>query len=140
MGASGKAEAVLEWAKGWPDLDGYLKLNAITNQEGDAALNVVNNDLEVQRYIDGTAVRNFTLQLRIMTAWSDGFDAVNAEAEALASSWQDWVAEQYGAGNVPAIGNVMAIEPVWNVPALNYVNEDEGLAEYIVQAVITYEE
>lgn len=140
MGASGKAEAVLEWAKGWPDLDGYLKLNAITNQEGDAALNVVNNDLELQRYIDGSSVRQFTLQLRIMTAWSDGYDSVNAEAEALASSWQDWVSEQYGAGNVPAIGNVTAIEPVWNVPSLNYINEDEGLAEYIVQAVVIYEE
>lgn len=140
MKAEGKAAAVLEWAKGWPDLGGYLKLNAITNKEGDAALNVVNNDAYVQRYIDGTAVRRYTVQLRIIAAWSDGYDPVNVEAEALAASWQDWVSEQYGLGNVPEIGNVTSIEPVWNVPALNYVNQDEGLAEYIVQAVIEYEE
>lgn len=140
MTAQGKAAAMLDWAKGWPDLGGYLKLNAIVNEEGDAAMNVVQNDAALVTYIDGTSVRRYTMQLRIVAAWSDGYDPVNVEAEALAASWQDWVSEQYGLGNLPKIGNVTAIEPAWNVPALNYVNQDEGLAEYVVQVFVTYEE
>lgn len=143
MKATGKTAAVLEWAKGWPDLEGYLKLNAIVTEDGDASLNVVQNDAAVSRFIDGTAVREYTFQLKVITAWSDGFDAVNERAEAFAASWQDWVSAQYALGNVPDFGEgaeVTAIEPMWNVPALNFVYQDDGLAEYVVQAVVTYEE
>ena len=135
----GKAEAFLEWAKGWPELDGFLKLNAITTDEGDCSLNVVQNDAAVERYIDGTAVREFTFELRTIAPWSSGYDPVNLQAEAFAASWQDWVASQFP-GNVPDFGaaEVTAIEPSWNVPALNFVYQDDGLAEYLVQAKITY--
>lgn len=142
MRAEGKTAAVFEWAKSWPELDGFLKLNAITTEEGEAAINIVQNDAEMSRYIDGTAVRQFTFQLKFIALWSNGFDPVNQAAEAFAASWQDWVSAQYEAGNLPDFGdaNITGIAPVWNVPALNFVYQDDGLAEYLIQAVITYEE
>ena len=142
MNAQGKTAAMLEWAKTWPELDGYLKLNAFVTEDGEASLSPVQNDAVVTRYIDGTAVRRYTFQLRMMTMWSGGYDPVNEAAEALAASWQDWVAAQYDLGNVPDFGGakVTGIEPVYNVPALNFVYQDDGLAEYLIQAVVTYAE
>lgn len=142
MNAEGKTAAMLEWAKGWPELDGYLKLNAFVTQDGEASIAPVQNDAVVQRYIDGTALRRYTFQLRVMTLWSGGYDPVNEAAEALACSWQDWVSRQYAEGNLPDFGGaeVTGIEPVYNVPALNFVYQDDGLAEYLIQAVVEYQE
>ena len=142
MNAEGKTAAMLEWAKGWPELDGYLKLNAFVTQDGETSIAPVQNDAVVQRYIDGTALRRYTFQLRIMTLWSGGYDPVNEAAEALACSWQDWVSRQYAEGNLPDFGGaeVTGIEPVYNVPALNFVYQDDGLAEYLIQAVVEYQE
>lgn len=142
MNAEGKTAAMLEWARGWPELDGYLKLNAFVTQDGEASISPVQNDAVVQRYIDGTALRRYTFQLRVMTLWSGGYDPVNEAAEALACSWQDWVSRQYAEGNLPDFGGaeVTGIEPVYNVPALNFVYQDDGLAEYLIQAVVEYQE
>ena len=142
MKANGKTQAMFEWAKGWPGLDGYLKLNAIVAEEGEASMSVVQNDAAVREYIDGTADREYTFQLRIVALWSGGYDPVNEAAESLAASWQDWVAEQYGEGNVPDFreAKVTGIRPVYNVPALNFVYQEEGLAEYLIQAVVEYTE
>lgn len=142
MAAQGKTSAMLEWAKSWPDLDGYLKLNAFVTQDGEASLAPVQNEAVLSRYIDGTALRQYTFQLRIMTLWSGGYDPVNEAAEEFAASWQDWVERQYDLGNLPDFGeaNITGIEPVYNAPALNFVYQDDGLAEYLIQAVVTYEE
>lgn len=138
---SGKTQAALEWAKGWPELDGYLKLNAIISEEGDASFDTSYNDVAVAKYNDGTAKRQYTFQLRIIAPWSDGFDPVNIEAERLASSWLDWLSHQYP-DNVPEWegADITGIEPAQNAPALNRVFEAESLAEYLIQAVITYNE
>lgn len=136
----GKTDAALEWAKGWSHLDGYLKLNALINEDGDATLTTTYDDAVIQKYIDGTAVRQFTFQLRVITSWSDGYDSTNIEAMKLATSWLDWVNEQYEIGNIPDFGDaeITSIEADQNTPALNKVDQDESLAEYLIQAVITY--
>lgn len=136
---TGKAKAVLEWAKGWEELDGFLKLNALITQEGQATLNTVTNDSIVQKYIDGTAIRHYTVQLKVITSWSDGYDPVNVEAERLASSWLDWVNRQFPE-NVPEWegADITGIEALQNAPALNRVFENDSLAEYVIQAQITY--
>lgn len=138
----GKTKAALEWAKEWPQLDGYLKLNALITEDGEATFNTAYNDVAVDTYNDGTAKRQYTFQLRIMAPWSDGYDPVNIQAEQLAASWLDWVSEQYELGNLPEWEGVefLSIEPAQNAPALNAVYKDESLAEYMIQAIITYVE
>lgn len=139
MKTAGKTEAVLEWAKGWPDIGGYLKLNAISSESGDASLDTVYNDAKVQDYIDGRALREYTFALVMMADWSDGFDATNAEANRLSESWIDWVDSQFP-DNVPEWPGAMfhSIESVYNVPSLAAVYQDESLAKYMFQAKITY--
>lgn len=139
MKTAGKTEAVLEWAKGWPDIGGYLKLNAISSESGDASLDTVYNDAKVQDYIDGRALREYTFALVMMADWSDGFDATNAEANRLNESWIDWVDSQFP-DNVPEWPGAIfqSIESVYNVPSLAAVYQDESLAKYMFQAKIAY--
>lgn len=136
-----KAQSALEWAKGWPHLDGYLKLNAIITDDNDATLDTTQTDSVIKKFIDGTAERVFTFQLRIIAAWSDGYDSTNVEAMKLASNWKDWVNSQYQVGNVPDFGEdakITGIESPKNSPALNAVYKNDNLAEYLISAEIFY--
>lgn len=137
-----KTPAVFDWLLTWPELDGYLKLNAILAQANQAAFNVVPNEAVVESFIDGTARRRYTFQLKAVLPWSDGYDGVNADADRLVASWHDWVAEQYQKGNLPLWedAQITDIRPTENAPGLNFVYQDEGLAEYVFEAVIDYEE
>ena len=140
MKMEGKTDAALEWAKGWEKLDGFLKLNALINQEGEATFTTAYNDRIVTKYNDGTAKREYTFQLRLIAPWSDGYDSTNIEAERLATEWYDWVSAQYELGNVPDWdgANIESIEPINNAPALNAVFQEDSTAEYVIQAIITY--
>lgn len=136
---AGKTAAVLEWAKGWPELDGYLKLNALIAEDGEATMATSYTDSPLETYNDGTAKRRYSFFLKVVTAWSDGYDPVNEDAEKLASSWLDWVNDQYPA-NVPDWpgASIVGIESAQGQPSLSAVYQDDGLAEYAIQAVITY--
>lgn len=139
----GKTKAALEWAKGWPELNGYLKLNAIDSETvGDAAIMPTSNDFVIRQYIDGSADRYFTFELRMVVGWSDGFDTVNEEAVRLMESWLEWVAEQYPR-NVPDFGpyaKVTAIEPLGNMPEPALVYAEGQTAEYSFSARVYYTE
>lgn len=143
MNIEGKTRAVLTWAKGWPELAGYLKLNAIdANETGDAAMLPAYNDVAVTEYIDGTADREYTFELRIVLPWSAGTDDVNADASTLSESWLDWVSESYPT-RVPEFGThatITGIEPVQNVPTAAMVYPDNNTAEYSFSAKIYYTE
>lgn len=143
MDIIGKTNAVLDWAKGWPELGGYLKLNALnTETVGDAALITDYNDYAINEYIDGTADRYFTVDLRMVLSWSDGFDGTNSEAVRLMESWMEWVAEQYPR-NVPDFGHnatVTDIQPLQNVPVPSMVYAENQTAEYSFSARIFYTE
>lgn len=137
----GKARAVFEWAKGWPGLDGYLKLYAIITEDGDASIDPVVSDEPITTYIDGTADREYTFVLRFVVPWSDGTNEVNLQAQELASDWYSWVEEQYPT-NVPDWpgAEITGIAPEYNIPTLNAVYQNDGLAEYAIEATISYTE
>lgn len=139
MRIEGKTDAALEWAKTWPNLDGFLKLNAIDAEDGDAALTTIFTDAKGKPFIDGTARHEFTFGLKMMLPWSDGHDPINAEAERLMEQWRDWVDEQYPE-NIPEWDcEIEGIEALYDVPAVMVYSED-SLAEYNFLAKITYTE
>lgn len=138
---NGKTRAVFDWLLTWPQLDGYLKANAILAEPDSASFNVTPNERVLEEFIDGTARRRYTFQLKMVLPWSDGYDGVNLAAEALVSSWHDWVSAQFAAGNVPLWeAEITDIRPTENAPGLNFVYQEEGLAEYVFEAEIRYEE
>lgn len=137
----GKAKKLLEWLKGWDGFDDYLKLNAIVSKEDDASLNIVVNDEVVQRFIDGSAIRDFSFQVKMVYPWSDGYDDTNSEAFDSMSSLLDWLDEQIPT-NAPDWDGAEVMELIFinNVPSLDYVLEGDEMAEYSVTAKIRYKE
>lgn len=135
-----KTQAVFEWAKEWPEIGGYLKLNALNVDSGEASMATVVSDKAVTEYIDGTAERVYTFALNIVLDWSNGYDSVNGAAMALASSWMQWVRTQDKAGNMPELPNAWKIEPLQDIPALAMVYDDDSLAKYQFQARVYYRE
>lgn len=139
MRIEGKTDAVLEWAKTWEHLDGFLKLNAILTDDDDASLSTVFSDSKGEPFIDGSARHEYTFMLKLVLPWSDGHDPINAEAELLMEQWRDWVDEQYPA-NVPDWDcEIEDIRALYDVPAVT-VYQEESLAEYNFQARIIYVE
>lgn len=143
MNIEGKTAAVKAWLETYPELDGYLKLNATELESGERSVDTVTNDESVREFIDGTKERAFTFALVMVCDWSSGFDSVNAEAVAWGERWLDWCAHQYQAGNLPDFGagaTIIGVEPLQNVPGLAAAYQEEQLARYLFQARITYRE
>lgn len=136
-----KADKLLDWAKQWEGFDGYLKLNALVAKEGDSSLNIVANDRVVEQYIDGSAIREFTAQFKMVCSWSDGYDNTNIEAYELFSGFIDWVNDQFPTNcpNWPDAA-ITGIETQENAPSLDFVNEQDDVAEYSVNVIINYQE
>lgn len=141
MSAQGKTKAVKEWLETWPELGGYLKLNGTELKDGERSINTVFSDNVVSEFIGGKKVKEYVFALVLVANWSSGYDAVNEEAENLASAWVDWVNAQMQAGNVPDFGSdcdIRGIESLYDKPALAMVYQEEMLAKYMFQAKITY--
>lgn len=139
MHIEGKTKAAVEWAKTWPELNEFLKLNAILNEDGDASFNTAFTSTQGIPYVDGTAQRDYIFMLKMMLPWSDGHDPINEQANALMEKWRDWVDEQFPK-NVPAWDcEIDGITALYDVPAVTVYQED-SLAEYSFQAKITYTE
>lgn len=138
----GKTKAALEWAKTWPHLNDFLKLNSILiSEENDASLvPVPNSTADDEPFIDGTARHRRIFMFRIVLPWSDGYDPTNLQAEKLATDWMDWVNEQYPS-NIPDWPNadIEEIKALSDTPAIQ-ISQEESLAEYNFQARITYTE
>lgn len=135
-----KKDALIAWAKTWPHLDDYLKLNAILTDEGEASLNTISKETQPEQvFIDGTDDIEYTFQLKLVLPWSDGYDPVNAEALALMEDWMDWVDEQYPS-NIPEWdGTIHSIEAVEDEPSV-MVYQEESLATYNFIVKISYTE
>lgn len=137
-----KAGKVIDWAKEWHGFDGYLKLNAIVTVKGDASLVTNPVDITDVKYIDGTAERRFLFNLRIILPWSDGFDGTNESSMAFATELYDWVVEQNELKNYPEWEGAIVTEvfPTQSFPTVNFVYEEDEMAEYLVSVEIDYKE
>lgn len=134
-----KTDAVIKWAKTWPHIDEYLKLNAILTDNGEASLNTIGTEKVGDLFIDGTPkYHDYTFMLKMVLPWSDGYDDINADAQRLMEEWMDWVDEQWPE-NVPEIGTVEAIDAVASEPTIMVYQED-SLAEYNFICRIRYTE
>lgn len=143
MNTEGKTAAVFEWLKTCPEVGELLKLNAVGMESGEKAVQTSANDAALREYIDGSADRRLTFALVAVADWSEGYDGVNAEAQALGERWLDWCAAQFAAGNVPDLGEgceVLAVKPLQDSPTLAVVYQERRLAKYQLQLRLTYRE
>lgn len=137
-----KTSVVLEWAQAWEGFDGYLKLNAVVTKDGEATLVTEVTDIALQRFIDGSADRQYVFSLRLVLPWSSGYDSTNDDSLAYAVKLYDWLVEQNAAKRWPEWEGATITEllPTHGMPQLNAVYKEDGLADYIIQCIINYAE
>lgn len=137
-----KTDAVVDWAKKWDGFGDFLKLNSIVIDEGQATLVTDPKDVSILKYIDGTDIRQYAFQLRMVLPWSDGYDSVNENSLAFAVKLQDWLVEQDKEGKYPEWEDTLitSLLPTQTIPALNFVYQEDSLAEYLIPVLIKYEE
>lgn len=138
-----KTNKVIEWAKGWDGFNGYLKLNALIASDGEATIVTDATDNVLTEYINGDAIRQYYFNLRMVMPWSSGFDQTNQDSMAVAVQLYDWVEEQNATGNYPDWGDDALITEIANTqsqPQVNFIYEEDGLAEYLIACRIEYEE
>lgn len=136
-----KINALVEWIGTYPALDGYIKLNAASLESGENAVNTVQSESIVTRYIDGSTLRHLTFSVVMVCDWSDGFDGINAEAMEWGGAFLDWVEAQGKARRFPAFPKgcaVRKVEPLSNVPALAGAYQAEALGRYTFTARVEY--
>lgn len=137
-----KTLAVVEWAREWDGFGGYLKLNALITEDGDSTLVTDTVDNVVTQYIGGEAIRQFSFTLRMVLPWSDGHDNTNENSMAYAVKLYDWLVERENAHEYPDWENAEITELVMrqSLPQVNFIYEEDSLAEYLIQCMINYEE
>lgn len=140
-----KTDAVVEWAKQWEGFDGLLKLNSIVVEEGQATLTTDPKDVSdssIIQYIGGIDVRQYAFAFRVILPWSDGYDSTNENSLKFATEFQDWLVKQDKAGNYPEWEDALitSLLPTQTIPALNFVYQEDSLAEYLIPVLIKYEE
>lgn len=136
-----KADKLIEWARQWEGFDGYLKMNALVNADGDASLNVIANERVIMQYIDGSAIREYTAQFKVVTPWSGENDPTNSDAERFLCGLVEWLNKQFP-DNLPDWpgATITELHTQDNVPSLDFVHEQDELAEFSIILIITYQE
>lgn len=137
-----KTSAVIDWAKEWDGFKGYLKLNAIVASESESTLVTDAVDTSLSVFIDGTAERVYAFNIRMVLPWSRGFDSTNEESMAFAVQLYDWIAEREARHEYPDWkgARISSLALTQSMPAVNFVYEEDELAEYIINCSIYYEE
>ncbi len=101
------------------------------------------SDRVVQKYITGRALKEYAFSIIIVKAYSTEDDDLNIEAMNFAESFMTWLEEQNKVRNFPDFGvgcQIVEMENLQNMPNLSGINAEEGLARYMIQARIRYEE
>lgn len=137
-----KTLAVVEWAREWEGFGGYLKLNALITEDGDSTLVTDATDNVITQYISGEAERRYSFNLRMVLPWSDGYDSTNENSMAYAVRLYDWLTERESAHEYPEWpgAKITALVMSQSLPQVNFIYEEDALAEYLIQCTINYEE
>lgn len=141
MSRRGKADAVLAWLRGCPQLGQLLSLNGQDDEEGAASVTTQYEDAALSTYIDGTVERRYTVSIRFVAPWSPYHDATNSEAMLDAEAAMDWVDGQWPDGDVPDMGErceVTGIESRYSSPVMAQVLPDFARAVYEFNVSIDY--
>lgn len=134
-----KTKAMLEFLRAYPPFDGFVKLNSITNEIGEVAMNTIYGDTVVSEYTNGDADREFTFALVQMAEHSTNYNQTNADSIELTSDFMRWIEEQNRMGNFPNFGGsceVYQIKNLQNMP--NLAGADNTKAKYMAMVQVNY--
>lgn len=100
------------------------------------------SDKVIKNYVRASQ-KEYGFTILITKAYSTSADDLNLEAMNFAQRFMDWIEEQNRLKNYPDFGSdceILKIENLQNMPNLAGVNQEEGLARYMLQCRVIYME
>ena len=120
-------------------------LNVNFSPECNGSVTFITNysDKVLKQFIRGNARKEYGFSIVITKPYSVEGDDLNLEAMNFAQAFMDWMDEQNRKKNYPAFpGNcrIIRMENLQNMPNLAGVNPEVGLARYMMQCRLIYDE
>lgn len=135
-------ERISEWLKGYTPKFRWIYFN-VTNSEADnLSLNSVQNERELDKFIDGSRRVEFLFALDLVKEYDTGTSSINLEANREFETISEWVELMNKEKHFPNFGENVIIEQVdvlETVPSVT-VDTQAGMAKYQGQFKITYME
>lgn len=135
-------EKISEWLKDYTPRFRWIYFN-VTNSEADnLSLNSVQNERELDKFIDGSRRVEFLFALDLVKEYDTGTSSINLEANREFETISEWVELMNKEKHFPDFGKNVIIEQVdvlETVPSVT-VDTQAGMAKYQGQFKITYME
>lgn len=135
-------EKISEWLKEYTPKFRWIYFN-VTNSEADnLSLNSVQNERELDKFIDGSRRVEFLFALDLVKEYDTGTSSINLEANREFETISEWVELMNKEKHFPDFGENIIIEQVdvlETVPSVT-VDTQAGMAKYQGQFKITYME
>lgn len=135
-------EKISEWLKEYTPRFRWIYFN-VTNSEADnLSLNSVQNERELDKFIDGSRRVEFLFALDLVKEYDTGTSSINLEANREFETISEWVELMNKEKHFPNFGENVIIEQVdvlETVPSVT-VDTQAGMAKYQGQFKITYME
>lgn len=135
-------EKISEWLKEYTPRFRWIYFN-VTNSEADnLSLNSVQNERELDKFIDGSRRVEFLFALDLVKEYDTGTSSINLEANREFETISEWVELMNKEKHFPDFGENVLIEQVdvlETVPSVT-VDTQAGMAKYQGQFKITYME
>lgn len=135
-------EKISEWLKEYTPRFRWIYFN-VTNSEADnLSLNSVQNERELDKFIDGSRRVEFLFALDLVKEYDTGTSSINLEANREFETISEWVELMNKEKHFPDFGENVIIEQVdvlETVPSVT-VDTQAGMAKYQGQFKITYME
>jgi hypothetical protein len=135
-------EKISEWLKEYTPRFRWIYFN-VTNTEADnLSLNSVQNERELDKFIDGSRRVEFLFALDLVKEYDTGTSSINLEANREFETISEWIEQMNKEKHFPDFGENVLIEQIdvlETVPSVT-VDTQAGMAKYQGQFKITYME
>ncbi len=135
-------EKISDWLKTYTPRFSWIYFNVTNSEPGNLSLNSVQNERELDKFIDGSRRVEFLFALDLVKEYDTGTSTINLEANKEFENISEWIEAQNKDKNFPAFGNNIIIEQVdvlETVPSVT-IDTQAGMAKYQGQFKITYME
>lgn len=135
-------EKISEWLKEYTPKFRWIYFNVTTSEADNLSLNSVQNERELDKFIDGSRRVEFLFALDLVKEYDTGTSSINLEANREFETISEWIELMNKEKHFPDFGENVIIEQVdvlETVPSVT-VDTQAGMAKYQGQFKITYME
>lgn len=135
-------EKISEWLKEYTPRFRWIYFNVTTSEPDNLSLKSVQNERELDKFIDGSRRVEFLFALDLVKEYDTGTSSINLEANREFETISEWVELMNKEKHFPDFGENVLIEQIdvlETVPSVT-VDTQAGMAKYQGQFKITYME